>query len=175
MKTKHWKLVFVVVVTVVMLGVVAHAGKCKNVLLPDAVKAAINALYPQAVIEESEKEEEGLKVYEVELEQNGQEVELTISPDGKIMEKETEVAMSDLPAAVKAAITKASKGGQVKEIEKEVTYYVVTLKKLERPKVTYDAEIIIDGEESEVEFASDGKLLSKEVECDDDDDDDDND
>ena len=171
MKTKCCKLVLVAAVSVVILGVAANADKCKDVLLPDAAKAAINALYPQAVIEESKEEKEGLKVYEVEFEQNGQEVELTISPDGKIIEKEAEVAMGDLPAAVKAAITKASKGGQVKEIEEEVTYYVVTLKKLKTPKVTYEAEIIIDGEELEVEFASDGKLLSKEVECDDDDDD----
>jgi len=173
MKTKYWKLVFVVVVTVVIISVVADADKHKKVLLPDAAKAAINALYPQAVIEESKEDEEGLRVYEVEFEQNGREVELTITPDGRIIEKESEVAISDLPDAVKAAITKASKGGEVEEVKEEVTYYVVTLKKLETPKATYEAEIIKDGKESEVEFACDGKLLSKEVECDDDNDDDD--
>jgi len=171
-KTKYWKLVLVVAVSVVILGVAANADKCKDVLLPDAAKAAIDAMYPKAVIEESKEEKEGLRVYEVEFEQNGQEVELTISPDGKIIEKEAEVVMDDLPAAVKAAIAKASKGGQLKEIEQETTYYVVTLKKLDRPMVTYEAEIIIDGEESEIEFASDGKLLSKKVKDDDDEDDD---
>ena len=40
--------------------------------------------------------------------------------------------------------------------------------KLDRPKVTYEAEIIKDGKESEVKIASDGKLLSKKVEDDDD-------
>jgi len=152
MKTKCWRFVFGLVVSVAILGVVVGSDKCKEVLLPDAVQAAIDAKYPQAVIEESKAEEEGLRVYEVELEQNDQEVELTISPDGKIMEKETEVTMNDLPTAVKAAIAKASKGGQVKEIEQETTYYIVTIKKL-----------------SEIEFASDGQLLSKEVEDEDDD------
>ena len=51
MKTKHWRLLFIMALTVVMLGVVAHADKHKKVLLPGVVKAAINALYPQAAIE----------------------------------------------------------------------------------------------------------------------------
>ena len=155
MKTKHWKLVFILVVSLVILAFAADSDKHNKVSLPDAAKAAIDAKYPQAVIK---------RVYEVELEQSDQEVELTISPDGKIIEKESEVTMDDLPPAVKAAIAKASKGGQVKEIEQETTYYVVTLKKLETPLVTYEAEIIIDGKESEIKFASDGKLLSKKVE-----------
>lgn len=166
MKTKYWKLVIVAAVSVIVLGVAANADKLKDVLLPDAVKAAIDAKYPKAVIEESKEEKEGLTVYEVEFEQNEQETELTISPDGTIMEKEAEVAMSDLPEAIKAAITKAAEGGEVKEVKEEVTYWVVTLTKLETPKVTYRAEVIKDGKESDVKIASDGKLLCKKVEDD---------
>ncbi len=161
MKDKHWKLVGFMVLAIVTVCVVAYAGKCRKVSLPEAVKAAIDALYPQATIEEAKEEEEGLKVYEVELEEDGQEVELTVAPDGTIVEVETEVAMDSLPAAVAAALAQAAEGAEVKEISQEVTYWVVILKKLDAPETTYEVELIKDGKKSEIEVAADGTILEQ--------------
>jgi uncharacterized membrane protein YkoI len=161
MKRRRWRFVGFIVLVGIAVCVVAYAGKCKEVSLPDAVKAAIDALYPQATIEEAKEEEEGLKVYEVELEQNGQEVELTVAPDGTIVEVETEVAMDSLPAAVAAALAQAAEGAEVKEVSQEVTYWVVILKKLDAPETTYEAELIKDGKKSEIEVAADGTILEQ--------------
>lgn len=177
MKWRHWKSVGLVVLVGVVVCAVTYAGKCekKKVCLPDAVKAAISALYPEAVIEEAKVEKEGLKVYEIELKLNGQEFEVTVAPDGTIIEIESEVTIDGLPDAVKAAIIKAAEGAEIEEVKEEVTYWVVTLRKLEIPETTYEAELIKDGKEIEIELAADGTILELEVKDDDDEEDDDED
>ena len=161
MKTRGLKIVGVMILIVVMVCVVTYAGKHKKTALPAAVKAAIEALYPQAVIEEAKTEKECLKVYEVELKQDGQEFEVTFAPDGTVIEVEMEVAMEDLPPAVAETVAKAARGANVKEIEQEATYAVVKLVMLETPQITYEAELTRDGMESEIELADDGTILEK--------------
>lgn len=182
MKWRHLKQVglMVLVGTMMCAVVYAHKHKGKKTWLPDAVKAAIKASYPGAEIEEIEKEYEGLKVWEVELEQNEQEFEVTFAPDGTIVEVETEVSMESLPKAVAEAITKAAAGAKIKEVEKEVIHAVVKLVKLDAPKTVYEAELIKNGKKCEIEVAADGTVLEKpkwkghkKHKCDDDDDDDD--
>ncbi len=90
MKRKHLKLIGSMILIGAMVCVLTYAGRHRETSLPAAVEAAIKALYPQAVIEEVQVEQEGLKVYEVELEQNRQDVEVTVAPDGTIVEVETD-------------------------------------------------------------------------------------
>ena len=163
MERKSWKFVVMAVFVVVVVCMVTYAGKHdhKKLCLPAAVKAAIEALYPQAEIEEAEVEEEGVKVYEVELEQNGQEVELTVAPDGTLVEVETEMDLEGLPKLVAEAIAKAAKGATVKEVSNEVTYAVVKLVKLDEPETSYEAELSKDGAECEIEVAADGTILEQ--------------
>ncbi len=173
MRQKCLKLIAIVAVVGAIVCVATYAGKQEKDPLPSAVRAAINELYPDAVIEEAKLEEEAVKVYGVELKQAGQEFEVTLALDGTIMEVESELAVSDLPAAVKAAVIQASAGAEIEQVKEEVTYWVVTLRKLETPKVTYEAELIKDGQEVEIELAVDGTILKQEVEDEDDDDGDD--
>jgi uncharacterized membrane protein YkoI len=170
MRWEHWKPVVIVALIGLTVCVVTYAGKQKETDLPAAVKTAIESLYPQAVIEEAEAEEEGLKVYEVELKQKGKEFEVTIGPNGTIVEVESKLTMEDLPAAVAEAIAKAAAGASVKQVEQEVTYAVVKLIKLDKPMTTYEAELIKDGEEREIEVAADGTVLELKVKDDDKDD-----
>ena len=164
MNARYLRAAGIVVLLIVLAGVTAQAGKGKCGWLPDAVKAVINAEYPGAEIEEAEVEKECVKIYEVELEIGKQDVELEISADGKIVEKEIELSLSEVPAGVKAAIEGACEGGEIEEVRKEVTYWVVTLKKLETPETTYEAEVVKDGKEMEIELAADGTVLKQEVE-----------
>ncbi len=131
-------------------------------------KAALDALYPNAEIEEAKVEKEGLKVYEVELEQNGREIEVTLAKDGTLLEVETEMTLQALPEAVAKAIEKASEGATIKEVSKEVTYAVVKLVKLAQPQTSYEAELSKEGAECEIEVAADGTILeqSKWKKCD---------
>ena len=175
MKRKGWQLVGVVVFVGALLCVGTYGDKDEQTQmeLPAAVKTAVMALYPQAEIEEAEAEEEGLKVYEVEVEHNDQEFELTLAPDGTLVEVESEMAVAGLPEAVAKAIAKAADGATIKEVNKEVTYAIVTLVKLDKPQTSYEAELSSQGAECEIEVAADGTVLEQsEWKTDDDDDDD---
>ena len=163
MKRKYWKLVGLVVLTGTMLCVVTYAGKCKMGSLPDAVKSAVQGLYPQGEIEEVKMEKEGLKVYEVVLKENGKEIEVTVGEDGSVIEVGTEVGTEGLPAAVAGAIAQAAEGGKVEEVTEEVTYMVVKLVKLDAPETTYEVEVTKDGKKSEIEISADGKVLEEKA------------
>jgi hypothetical protein len=151
--------------------VITYAGKCKQnkSCLPPAARAALDALYHNAEIEDTEVEKEGLKVYEVQLEQNDREVEVTLAPDGTLIEVETEIAFRGLPEPVAKAIEKAAEGATIKEVSREVTYAVVKLVKLDQPQTSYEAELRKQGAECEIEIAEDGTILeqSKWEKCDD--------
>jgi uncharacterized membrane protein YkoI len=174
MKRQYLKL-FGLVLIIGLTYAAGYAAKSPKTTLPAAVKAAIAKLYPQAVVEEVEVEEEGIKVYEIELKHNGSELELTIAADGTILEMESEVVMENLPKAVQAAIIKAAPGAKIEEVKEEVTYWVVRLHKLQKPETTYEAELVTDGNEIEIEIAADGTILEQKAKDHDDDDEDDED
>jgi hypothetical protein len=69
-------------------------------------------------------------------------------------EREEEVTLDQVPAAVKATILKESACGEIKEIEVET----------EGGKTFYEAEFVRDGKTIEITVAPDGTLLKKEEE-----------
>ena len=81
------------------------------------------------------------------------------------MNGETEVSIDKVPAAVRATIEAEAKGGTIKEVEIETV----------NDQTVYEADVIIDGQEVEIQVAPDGTLLSKETEDDDEDDEGDDD
>ena len=143
--------------------------------LPPAAADAVGAAFPQATIGEMAQEtENGLAVYEVELEQGDKEMEVTLTADGTILEVETQVTEADLPKAVASAISKAAGDAKVTKIEREETRAVVRdgkVVKLDKPRITYEAEFLKDGRKTEVEVAADGTVLETETEDDENDDD----
>jgi uncharacterized membrane protein YkoI len=70
------------------------------------------------------------------------------------MDKETEVSIGEVPAAVKATIDAEAKGGTIGEVEMET----------KDGRTIYEAEVIIDGQETDIQAAANGTLLGKEVE-----------
>ena len=83
----------------------------------------------------------------------------------QIAEQEQEVSIDQVPEAVKATILAEAKGGTIQEIEMET----------ENGQTVYEAEVIIDGQEADIEVAANGTLLGKEAEdADDENDEDDN-
>jgi len=169
MKSRHLKIVVYVALFGLILSAATYAGKDKDkdedVTLPEAVVAAIKAMFPNAAVEEADLDEEELEVYEVELQENGEDVaEVTVAPDGTIAEVESEVAPDALPQAVKDAIAQLAEGAEIKEAEKEVTYAVLKLVALVTPRTSYEVELIKDGKKCEIEVAEDGTVL-EELEC----------
>jgi hypothetical protein len=68
--------------------------------------------------------------------------------------KETPVAMTDLPPAVRATLDRESAGGKVTELEKEV----------KKGKTVYSADATISGVNWDISIAEDGTLIAKEKE-----------
>ncbi|MBN1845377.1 MAG: PepSY-like domain-containing protein [Sedimentisphaerales bacterium] len=155
----------------------------QNAVIKEAQIQTIRAVFQPVVLAQSQM------LYEVEVMLDGKEVEIEVTPEGKVIQKqienddddgddgddegddddedeeedEEEVTLDQVPAAVKAAILAEAQGGTIKEIERET----------EDGQTTYEAEIVINGKEIEIEIAPDGKVLEREADDDNDDDDDD--
>lgn len=157
------ELLYIAIVVCAIACAVTYAGKCKlSKPCPSlAAKAAIDALYPNAEIEEMDMGKESLKVFEVELKQNGQELEVMLALDGMLMEVETEMTAQELPEAVAKAIEAAAEGATVNEVSKETIYAVVKVVKLDQPQTTYEAEMNKEGAKCEIELAADGTILEQ--------------
>jgi len=79
------------------------------------------------------------------------------------MDGETEVSIDKVPAGVMSKILAEAAGGTIREIEIET----------ENGRMVYEADVIIDGQEVEIQVAPDGTLLGKVTEDDEGDDGDD--
>jgi len=172
MKAKGYRSAGMVLAVAALLSVATYAERGDGVRLPAAVRKALRSLYPEATLEEAKLEMEGMRVYEVELEQGERDVALTVAPNGTVLEVETEIPLEELPEPVKAALRRAAGGARIEEVSKEVTQWVVTLKKLDKPEISYEAEVVKNGREIELEFATDGTLLQEDDALDDDEDED---
>lgn len=135
-------------------------GKCCRKDLPDAVKAAIKALFPAGEIKEFKKEKESLKLCEVGIDVNGVKLDVDVACDGTVAEVETNQDINSLPAAV--AKTAADKGGEIIDADKEVVYAELKLVKLDTPVTMYEIKIKKDGKIKELKIAPDGSILSEE-------------
>ena len=190
MLKKHWKLISLI--TVVCLALCIGAVATKQALdgekeitideVPAAVKATILTEADGAPIQEIEMETaDGKTVYEAEVIIDGKEVEIEVAPDGTLLGKEIEddeddddgndddedddedeieekVSLDDVPEAVKATMLKEAAGAEIEEVVKET----------EDGQVVYEAEFEADGQEIEIEVATDGTLLEREIDDDDD-------
>jgi len=167
----RWMLAGAVLLLAIMVlapqAVYAKEEAAAKVELPDAVVAAVNAAFPNAKIEKVKLEDEnGVKVYEVELEQGETEIEIEIAPDGTIIEIETEIKMADVPEAAAKAIQAAAEGAKIEEVKKVEKR--AEIKKVESgtaivalatPIITYEAELETGDQEGEIEVAADGAVV----------------
>lgn len=99
--------------------------------VPKVVLDAVKARYPGSEIKGAEKEvEDGKTIYELKLTHEGHKLEVSATPEGKIVSVEKEIKVADLPAAVtagvKAKYPKATlKSAEEVEEDGETTYEVV--------------------------------------------------
>jgi len=142
-----------------------HEKKVRLDQVPAAAREAILKEAGKNTIKEIEEEtENGRTLYEAEWEVEGKETEVTVTPDGKIVAREVELTLKEVPRAVRRTIRKEAAGSKVKEVEAETR----------NGRTVYEAEWREGDKEIEIKVAPDGKLLAREVEEDDDDDADDN-
>lgn len=123
--------------------------------VPGPVKEAIKKRFPAAKVVGAEKESANNKVtYELNLKDNGQSIDVIVTPEGVIETIEKEIAAKDLPKVVAAAV--ASKYPQATYQKYEEVY------KIKEGKETLEYyEVIIDTSEKkglEVEITPEGKI-----------------
>jgi uncharacterized membrane protein YkoI len=122
--------------------------------LPKAVKDAIKKQFPKAKAVSASKEFEDKKtLYEVTIKNGDQNVQVTATPEGEIVEVEKEIAAKDLPKAVTTALSEKYPSATIKKAEevtkgKEMSYEVLL--------VTKDKKTL------EVKFDSKGKVVKEE-------------
>jgi len=128
----------------------AYAQKISADKVPTAVTSAFKAKFPNAT--KTSWEMENANEYEASFKLNGKEVSANFDNTGKWLETETEIKVSALPAAVKAALSKDFAGFKIEEASK-----------IESAKDgnCYEAELEKGEETFDVLFLPNGKILSK--------------
>ena len=139
-----------------------EGGKAK-VELPPAAAEAVAKAFPNMKIEKVKAEEEnGVMLFEVELEAGETEVEVEVSADGVIVSVETEIALKDVPEAAAAVIQKAAEGGKVEEVKKEEIRAEAKdgkITQLGAAKVVYEAEIEKGNQEGKIAVDASGAIV----------------
>lgn len=121
--------------------------------VPAAARQTIKAHAPETAIKKIEKDTEAGKVsYEFQIIQDGKKSEITVAADGKLLTVEDEVALADVPAAVRQTIQAQATGGKLGTLEK------VT----EDGETTFEAKVEKDGKKLEITMAPDGKITGTE-------------
>jgi len=103
---KHARLLRIAVSGVLAVVVASSAGRADEEKvpldkLPKAIVAAVKKRFAEGEMVSAEKEtDKGKTVYEVALKHKGKKIEVSLTPEGTILEIEKEIAFDDLPKAV---------------------------------------------------------------------------
>jgi uncharacterized membrane protein YkoI len=132
----------------------AQEKKIKRSDLPPAVEKTVAAQSAGATIRGfSTEKEKGQTLYEVEMTVNGHSKDISIAPDGAIIEIEEQVALDSLSPEVKAGLQAKAGKGKILKVE--------SLTKKDK-LVAYEAQVDTNGKKSEVQVGPDGKPLDHE-------------
>ncbi len=129
----------------------ASAQKLEPKAVPVAVQTAFAARFAGVTQVKWEKEDAN---YEAEFKQGKQELSVKMSEAGAVLEVEREIKVSELPAAVAAAIAKEFAGYKIKEVE------VIEA----NGSTSYEAELSNGKEKFDAVFDVSGKLINKSKE-----------
>jgi uncharacterized membrane protein YkoI len=132
----------------------AQEKKIKRSDLPPAVEKTVAAQSDGATIKGfSTEKEKGQTLYEVEMMVNGHSKDISMAPDGSIVEIEEQVVLDSLSAGVRTGLQAKAGKGKILKVES------LTKKgKL----VAYEAKVDTNGKKSEVQVGPDGKPLDHE-------------
>jgi uncharacterized membrane protein YkoI len=133
-------------------GASAQEKKIKKSDLPAAVQKTADEQSKGATVKGYNSEVEDGKVqYEVEMTVNGHSKDVSISPEGAVLEVEEEVALNSLPAEVRGALQNKAGAGKIAKVE--------SLTK-QGKLVAYEAQVSTNGKKSEIQVGPDGKALA---------------
>ena len=123
--------------------------------VPRPVMEAVTKRFPEAKVSGAGKEEgdDGQIVFEVQLTDKSQKVDMSVSPDGTIREIEKQVKQADLPKAVQRTLTDKYPKSQLKLAE-----MVILVKDGKEVLDCYEVKLEADKKTTEVKIATDGTI-----------------
>jgi len=143
-----------VVVSLVATSLIGQEKRIKKSDLPAAVQKAADEQSKGATIKGYNKEIENGKVeYEVELVVNSHSRNVSMDPQGNVLEVEEEVSLDSLPKAVREGLKQNAGKGIIRKIESIAKHGTL---------VAYEAHIMTAGKRSEIQVGPDGKTLEHE-------------
>jgi len=148
---------------IVLVLTVCHAqsksGRVKKPKLPAPVAEAVKSECPNCTIAKSTREKEnGIVVYDLEF-RNGQG-EMDVAADGTIIERETAVPTSRIPAPALEAILNA--GGSLLQVEADEVRAEIkdgSVVKLDPPKIRYEADLVTGNKTAELVVTPEGQVI----------------
>ena len=129
--------------------------------VPAAVKATILKESAGGKITEIERETtNGKTIYEAEFILDGDEIEITIAPDGTLLGREVEhegddeddLTIGEVPEPARGALVKLAGGAKIIKAEREKEHGVLV----------YEAEWVVNGTQHEAAVTADGTLIETE-------------
>ena len=122
--------------------------------LPAAVKTTTDEQSKGATVRGySTDRENGKLEYEVEMLVNGHTKDVTIAPDGRLLEIEEEVSLNSLSTQVRSGLAAQAGKGKITKIESLTKNGKI---------VAYEAQVLLAGKHSEVQVGPDGGRLAHE-------------
>ena len=122
--------------------------------VPKAILETVKKRFPKAEVKEASKElnDEKKTVYEITLKENGKNIDVTLTPEGKLLVIEKEIDRKDLPKAVAATFEEKYPKATYKIVEEVIKvvdgketleYYEALLETAD--KKMFEVEILPDG------------------------------
>src|SRR6516164_1953309 len=147
------------VVLCVLAGVTARAdeekeGKVALDKVPQAVLKAVKDKFKGAeLVSAATEKDEGKLIYEIVIKHEGHSIDVSVTPDGKIVSYEKTIDSKELPKEVSEALSSKYANAKIKRIEELV----------ESEKVSYEVLLLTgDNQTVEVVFDPKGKILKEE-------------
>ena len=141
-------------ILLVATGLSAQEKKIQRSDLPPAVEKTVIEQSQGAKIRGfSQEVENGATYYEAELTVDGHTKDVLIDKDGKVVEVEEQVAVPQLPPAVRDGLRAKAGKGKLTKVE--------SIKKRDR-LVAYEAQVLTGEKHSEIQVGPDGKPLDHE-------------
>jgi uncharacterized membrane protein YkoI len=127
--------------------------------VPKPVLDAVKARFKDAKLTEASKEtEDGKLVYEVTVNDKGQHIDVTLTPDGEIVLIEKTIAAKDLPKPVTKALEEKYAKATYKIVEE-----IIKVEKKEEKLAYYEVLLVTaDKKKLEVEVSAEGKIIKVE-------------
>lgn|ERR1035437_9195445 len=140
----------------VFVAEVSHATekKISKSDLPAAVQKTAQEQSKGATVKGyTQDNENGQLEYEVEMTLNGHSKDVSIAPDGNVLEVEEQVELGTLPASVQSGLESKAGKGKITKTESITKHGMI---------VAYEAQVTTAGRRSEIQVGPDGKPLNHE-------------